>query len=74
MASSCLVSILLPSLVMVINSPNVVFNLDTFRLEPTFVAPPKKRDGDIRYADGTKWNPSGGEGIYAFFNNTWNKL
>ena len=53
---------------------DVVFNLDTFRLEPTFVAPPKKRDGDIRYADGTKWNPSGGEGIYAFFNNTWNKL
>jgi len=54
---------------------DVVFNLDTFRLEPTFVEPPKKRDGDIRYADGTKWNPGGtGEGIYAYFNNTWNKL
>ena len=53
---------------------DVVFNLDTFRLEPTFVVPSKPRDGDIRYADGTSWNPSGGEGIYAYFNNTWNKL
>ena len=53
---------------------DVVFNLDTFRLESTHVAPSKSRDGDIRYADGTDWNPSGGEGIYAFFNDTWNKL
>jgi len=53
---------------------DVVFNLDTFRLESTHVEPAKSRDGDIRYADGTDWNPSGGEGIYAYFNNTWNKL
>jgi len=53
---------------------DVVFNLDTFRLESTHVEPVKSRDGDIRYADGTDWNPSGGEGIYAYFNNTWNKL
>ena len=55
---------------------DVVFNLDTFRLEPTFVSPDKKRDGDVRYADGTTWNPeSGGEGIY-FYNaaGTWTKL
>ena len=54
---------------------DIVFNLDTFRLEPTNVAPTKPRDGDIRYADGTNWYPgSGGEGIYAYFNATWNKL
>ena len=54
---------------------DILFNLDTFRLEPTHVDPAKPRDGDIRYADGTNWNPgSGGEGIYAYFNNTWNKL
>ena len=54
---------------------SIIFNLDTFRLEPTYVAPEKPRAGDIRYADGTNWNPgSGGEGIYAYFNNTWNKL
>jgi hypothetical protein len=54
---------------------DVVFNLDTFRLEQTNVEPSKSRDGDIRYADGVNWNPgSTGEGIYAYFNNTWNKL
>ena len=54
---------------------DVVFNLDTFRLEQTNVEPSKSRDGDIRNADGVNWNPgSTGEGIYAYFNNTWNKL
>jgi len=54
---------------------DIVFNLDTFRLEPTNVDPEDElRDGDIRYADGTNWNPSGGEGIYAYYNATWNKL
>lgn len=39
------------------------------------VAPSKPRQGDMRYADGTNWNPSGGEGIY-FFNaaGAWVKL
>jgi len=54
---------------------DIVFNLDTFRLEATNRIPGKPRDGDVRYADGTNWNPgSTGEGIYAFFNGTWNKL
>ena len=31
------------------------------------VAPDKPRQGDLRYADGSNWNPSaGGEGIYFF--------
>ena len=54
---------------------DIIFNLDTFRLEPTHTPPSKPRSGDVRYADGTNWDPGGtGEGIYAFFNNTWNKL
>ena len=28
-------------------------------LEPTSVAPPRPREGDIRLADGTQWNPVG---------------
>jgi hypothetical protein len=28
------------------------------------VAPTKPRDGDIRYADGTNWNPGSGIGLY----------
>jgi hypothetical protein len=38
-------------------------------------APTKPRQGDIRYADGTNFNPGGGEGIY-FYNSggIWKQL
>ncbi len=63
----------------------IIFNQNLFRLEPTHVAPgttvigvlkDKPRAGDVRYADGSDWNPGGtGEGIY-FFNSSdaWVKL
>ena len=63
----------------------VLFNQSVMRLEPTYVAPgttvigvfkDKPRAGDIRYADGSDWNPGGtGEGIY-FLNaaESWVKL
>ena len=56
---------------------DILFNLDTFRLESTNVAPTKPRDGDIRYADGTNWNPGSGQGIYAYIDDgspAWEKL
>ena len=54
---------------------DVLFNLDIMRLEETNVAPAKPRNGDIRYADGTNWNPGGtGEGIYAYTDDAWAKL
>ena len=54
---------------------DVLFNLDVMRVEETNVAPAKPRNGDIRYADGTNWNPGGtGEGIYAYTNDAWAKL
>jgi len=43
-------------------------------LDQSNVAPSKPRDGDIRYADGTNWNPGTGEGVYCYYNATWNKL
>ena len=54
---------------------DIIFNQATFRLEHTNVAPDKPRLGDIRYADGSNWNPGSGEGIY-FFNSSgnWVKL
>jgi|TARA_R110002020_G_scaffold152474_1_gene330312 hypothetical protein len=44
-------------------------------LDVVFVEPTKPSQGDIRYADGTVWNPGSGEGIY-FFNSSgaWVKL
>ena len=53
---------------------DIIFNLDVMRLEQTNVAPEKPRDGDIRYADGTNWNPGGGIGIYAYVGGSWTKL
>lgn len=36
-------------------------------LDVVYSAPAKPQQGDIRYADGTSWNPGSGEGIY-FYN------
>lgn len=44
-------------------------------LDVTHVAPEKPRDGDIRLADGTNWNPTaGGQGFYGYYNSAWHKL
>ena len=40
-------------------------------IDVTHVAPPKPRDGDIRYADGTDWNPGSGVGIYYYKSSAW---
>lgn len=36
--------------------------------------PAKPRDGMTVYADGTNWNPGGGEGFYGRENGAWVKL
>lgn len=43
-------------------------------LDPSYVAPGKPRNGDIRYADGTSWNPGSGEGFYGYENGAWVKF
>ena len=61
---------------------DIIFNIDMLQLSQTNVEPgtqpsrkTKPRDGDIRYADGSNWNPGGtGEGIYAYFDGAWSKL
>lgn len=40
-------------------------------IDQTYVAPAKPRDGDIRYADGTSWMPSGGKGLYMHNGSVW---
>lgn len=40
-------------------------------LDKTYVAPAKPRDGDLRYADGTSWNPGGGKGLYMHDGTAW---
>lgn len=43
-------------------------------LTQVHVAPTKPRQGDTRLADGTNWNPGSGQGVYTYYNSTWNKL
>lgn len=43
-------------------------------VDMTYVAPAKPREGDIRLADGTSWNPGAGRGVYVYFSSVWNKL
>ena len=40
----------------------------------SYVEPEKKRNGQIVYADGTKWNPGSGEGFYGYSNGAWRKF
>ena len=44
------------------------------QIDVTTVAPTKPRDGMIRRADGTGWNPGAGAGVYCFYSAAWNKL
>jgi len=46
----------------------------TFVEPGTEVQPSKPRDGALRYADGTKWNPGSGAGIYFYDGTSWTKL
>lgn len=52
-----------------------ITSLASGHLDKSHAEPEKPRDGDIRYADGTDWNPgSGGAGIYYYNGSTWTKL
>ncbi len=53
---------------------SVLFNQSVMRLEQTNIVPDKPRDGDIRYADGTNWDPGSGAGIYFFDGTSWTQL
>lgn len=40
----------------------------------SYVAPTKPREGMIRLADGTQWNPGSGAGVYCYYSGSWNRL
>jgi len=54
----------------------IISNLADGHFDVSNVAPDKPRTGDIRYADGTNWNPgSAGEGVYIYLSTgAWSKL
>lgn len=44
------------------------------QMTKTTSAPGSTAEGDIRFADGSGWNPGGGKGMYAYYSGAWNKL
>lgn len=49
----------------------VIAQLNAGHIDKTYAAPVRPRDGDLRYADGTEWNPGSGEGFYGYVNGVW---
>lgn len=43
-------------------------------IEMSYAAPAKPRQGDIRLADGTTWNPGSGKGVYCYYGSAWHFL
>lgn len=43
-------------------------------METLHAAPAKLRDGLTVLADGTDWNPGGGQGVYTYYAGAWHKL
>lgn len=43
-------------------------------IDKSYGAPAKPREGDIRLADGTTWNPGSGIGVYAYYAGAWHFL
>lgn len=52
----------------------VISALADGQLDTTTVAPSKPRDGMLRLADGTNWNPGSGAGVYAYYGAAWHFL
>ena len=53
----------------------VISNIADGHIEVSNVAIAKPRAGDVRYADGTNWNPGSGEGVYIYLSTgAWSKL
>ena len=50
------------------------FDLDMIQFVTQNVAPTKPREGMTALADGTNWDPGGGQGLYIYYASAWNKL
>jgi len=53
---------------------DILLNQSLIRIDRIHTEPSKPRTGDIRYADGTDWNPGSGEGIYFYNGTSWVNL
>ena len=49
----------------------VIDNISSGHLDKVYVEPPRPREGDIRYADGSDWDAGQGENLYYFDGTIW---
>ena len=49
-------------------------SIDSLELQELNVEPQRVFTGLTVLADGTNWNPGAGQGVYTYYNNTWNRL
>ena len=55
--------------------PAIISNIADGHYDESNAVPSKPRAGDVRYADGTNWNPGSGEGLYLYLSTgAWSKL
>ena len=57
--------------------PRIAFAIQLLaagHIDKTYAAPSKPREGDIRLADGTTWNPGSGAGFYGYRGGAWHLL
>ena len=58
-----------------LNRISLAFEQQSFLILPELnKAPAKPRDGLVVRADGINWNPGAGQGVYCFYNSTWNHM
>lgn len=58
----------------VIELQEAVMDTRNSLFEVVHVAPAKPREGLIRLADGSNWNPGSGRGLYQYVSGAWVKL
>jgi hypothetical protein len=51
-----------------------LYELQERHLETAYSVPARPREGDIRFADGIKWNPASGIGVYYYNGTLWKSL
>lgn len=44
------------------------------QIQTSYYAPTKPRNGMTVLADGTKWDPGSGAGVYTYYGGSWHKL
>ena len=53
------------------NIQNALALVAAGHLDSTAASPKRLREGDLRFADGTAWNPGSGKGFYGYMNSLW---